>query len=52
MPQQTLDPVTVKHIERVTEGLVDEFSGIFSRETIARYMTESVELLGDATVNL
>jgi arsenate reductase len=33
----------------VTNGLVEEFSGIFSRE---RYITESVELLGDATVNL
>jgi arsenate reductase len=36
----------------VTNGLVEEFSGIFSRETIERYITESVELLGDATVNL
>jgi arsenate reductase (thioredoxin) len=50
--QHVLDPVTERHIQQVTNGLVDEFRGVFSRETIARYMTESVELLGDATVNL
>jgi arsenate reductase len=49
---QILDPVTKRHIQQVTNGLVEEFSGIFSRETIERYITESVELLGDATVNL
>ncbi len=48
----TLDPVTQHHITQVTEGLVDEFAGVFSRETIERYITESVDLLGDSRVNV
>ena len=38
-----LDPVTRMHLQRGVEGLVDEFRGIFSRETIQRYVTESLE---------
>ena len=49
---QALDPVTLNHIQRVTEGLVGEFAGVFSRETIERYITESVELLGETKVNV
>jgi arsenate reductase (thioredoxin) len=45
---QALDPVTLHHIEKLTEGLVEDFIGVFSRETIERYVTESVDLLGDA----
>ena len=30
----------------------DEFAGIFSRETIARYIAESTDLLGDARINV
>jgi arsenate reductase len=37
-----LDPVTRGHLERGVEGLVDEFRGIFSRETIDRYVQESL----------
>ena len=48
----TLDPVTQHHIAQVTEGLVDEFNGIFSRETIERYITESVDLLGESRINV
>ena len=48
----TLDPVTQHHIAQVTEGLVDEFAGIFSRETIERYITESVDLLGESRINV
>ena len=48
----TLDPVTQHHIAQVTEGLVDEFAGIFSRETIERYTTESVDLLGESRINV
>jgi len=48
----TLDPVTQHHIAQVTEGLVDEFTGIFSRETIERYITESVDLLGESRINV
>ena len=47
-----LDPVTRQHVERLTEGLVDEFAGIFSQETIARYIAESVDLLGGSKVNV
>jgi arsenate reductase len=48
----TLDPVTEHHIRQVTKGLADEFSGIFSPETIERYITESVDLLGEARINV
>jgi arsenate reductase len=44
---ETLDPVTRRHIERAAEALQDEFSGTFSRETIARYIAESTDLLGE-----
>ena len=40
-----LDPITRAHLERGVEGLVDEFRGIFSRETIERYVEESLESL-------
>jgi protein-tyrosine-phosphatase len=33
------------HLQRGVEGLVDEFRGIFSRETIDRFVTESLESL-------
>ena len=49
---EMLDPVTRQHVERLTEGLVDEFAGIFSRETIARYIAESVDLLGASKLNI
>jgi len=47
---EMLDPVTRRHVERLTEGLVDEFSGSFSRETINRYISGSVDLLGGSNV--
>ncbi len=40
-----LDPVTRVHLERGIDGLVDEFRGIFSRETIDRYVQESLQEL-------
>ena len=43
---EMLDPITRAHVEKAAESLQDEFSGIFSRETIARYIAESAELLG------
>ena len=49
---QALDPVTQHHIDRAAERLAEEFAGIFSQETIARYMTESTDLLGEAKVNV
>ena len=51
MPQ-ALDPVTRKHIDQAAERLAEEFAGIFSQETIARYMAESQDLLGDARINV
>jgi arsenate reductase (thioredoxin) len=51
MPQ-ALDPVTQHHVEQAADRLVDEFAGVFSRETIARYMAESQDLLGEARINV
>lgn len=45
---QALDPVTLHHVEKLTDGLVDDFVGVFSRKTIERYVVESVDLLGGA----
>ena len=47
-----LDPVTRQHVERAAEALQREFDGVFSQETIALYIAESAELLGDARVNV
>jgi arsenate reductase len=49
---EMLDPVTRQHVEKAAEALQDEFAGTFSRETIARYIAESVELLGGSRVNV
>ena len=51
MPQ-TIDPVTQHHIDQAADRLADEFAGVFSRETIARYMADSQDLLGEARVNV
>jgi protein-tyrosine-phosphatase len=45
-----LDPVTRRHIERAAEALQDEFAGTFSRETMARYIAESTDLLGESKI--
>jgi arsenate reductase len=47
----TLDPVTAHHVRQLTRGLADEFEGIFSPETIERYVAESVDLLGDSRIS-
>jgi protein-tyrosine-phosphatase len=49
---QALDPVTRHHVEKAAEALEDEFAGIFSEQTIARYIAESTDLLGEAHVNV
>jgi protein-tyrosine-phosphatase len=49
---QALDPVTQRHIDLAAERLAEEFAGIFSRETIARYMAESQDLLGEGRINV
>jgi len=49
---EILDPVTQQHVRRASEALADEFSGVFSRETIERYIAESLDLLGGSRVNV
>jgi protein-tyrosine-phosphatase len=51
MPE-ILDPVTRRHVDQLTKALVDEFAGIFSEETINRYISESVDLLGSSRINV
>jgi arsenate reductase len=49
---QALDPVTEHHLRQAADRLAEEFEGIFSPETIARYMTESQDLLADANISV
>jgi len=49
---QALDPVTQHHIRQASTALAKEFSGVFSQETIERYIEESLDLLGDSRVNV
>jgi protein-tyrosine-phosphatase len=49
---QMLDPVTQNHVRQAADALADEFAGVFSRETIERYIAESVDLLGESKVNV
>jgi arsenate reductase len=49
---EILDPITQHHINQAADRLADEFAGIFSQETIARYMAESTDLLGEARINV
>ena len=49
---QALDPVTQQHVEKAARALQGEFEGIFSQETIARFIAESVDLLGGSRVNV
>ena len=51
MPE-ILDPVTQHHVDRAASALGSEFKGIFSEETIARYIAESLDLLGDSRINV
>ena len=49
---ETLDPVTLHHIRQTSDRLSEEFAGIFSQETIERYLAESLDLLGGAKLNV
>jgi arsenate reductase (thioredoxin) len=51
MPQ-AVDPVTQHHINQAADRLAEEFAGVFSQETIARYMTEFQDLLGEASISV
>ena len=46
LDQLDLDVITRSHLEKGLESLGDEFAGVFSPETIERFMTESLEQLG------
>ncbi len=48
---ETLDPITRRQIERAAEELHEEFAGIFSTETISRYIAESTNLLSEARIS-
>jgi protein-tyrosine-phosphatase len=45
-----LDPVTRNHIDKAIDSLADEFAGVFSPETVARFVDESLEGLAGARV--
>lgn len=49
---EMLDPVTRSHVEKAAEALHDEFANVFSRETIERFLAESVDLLGNSKINV
>jgi arsenate reductase (thioredoxin) len=49
---QTLDPVTQHHVRQAANRLADEFKGIFSEQTIERYVADSLDLLGEARINV
>src|ERR671925_417347 len=49
---QILDPVTQHHVDEAAKALVAEFSGVFSERTIARYVAESLDLLGNSRINV
>ena len=51
MPQ-AIDPVTQYHINQAADRLAEEFAGIYSQETIERYIGESLDLLGGARINV
>jgi arsenate reductase (thioredoxin) len=48
---ETLDPITRNQIRHAAAELHEEFAGIFSAETIARYIEESSDLLSGARIS-
>ena len=48
---ETLDPITRHQIDHAAQELHEEFAGIFSTETIARYIEESTDLLSGARIS-
>jgi arsenate reductase (thioredoxin) len=49
---QALDPVTQHHVRQAAKRLKNEFAGVFSEETIERYIGESLDLLGGSRINV
>ena len=48
---ETLDPITRRQIDHAAHELHEDFAGIFSTETIARYIEESTDLLSGARIS-
>ena len=48
---ETLDPITRNQIRNAAGELHEEFAGVFSAETIARYIEESSDLLSNARIS-
>ncbi len=46
-----LDPITRTHLDRAADSLAEEFAGVFSRETVSRFVNESLDLLEHARFN-
>ena len=49
--EAVLDPITQEHIRRASKNLADEFAGIFSEETVERFMGESLSSMSHARVS-
>ncbi len=49
---ETLDPVTRHHVHHAAEALKEEFAGVFSVETIERYIADSLDRLGNSRINV
>ena len=49
---EILDPVTQHHVRQAAERLKHEFAGIFSVETIERYIGDSLDRLGGSRINV
>lgn len=43
-----LDPITKRHVDKQVESLAEEFRGVFSQETIDRFVAESLAMLAGA----
>jgi arsenate reductase (thioredoxin) len=49
---EIMDPVTANHVRQAARGLKAEFAGIFSEETIERYIADSLDQLGGSKINV
>jgi protein-tyrosine-phosphatase len=49
---EILDPVTQRFVDQAANSLASEFAGIFSEETIARYIGDSLDRLGGSRINV
>src|SRR5471032_2101102 len=47
---QALDPVTQNHVRQAAKRLKDEFAGVFSEQTIERYIGDSLDLLWSSRI--